>query len=273
MIILAVLSAGLAAALVARPPLSRIVLRRLATRASEVEIVRRRRVEPTALLTMLILLGVPAVVGPTLGRKAFWLCIPMMIMLATVGVIVRRALRRRRAGESRKEVAQACAILAAQVRIGQPPLIALRSAAEDCEVLRPAVSTADLGGDLPARWLGQSGEPGRAGLGDLARAWRLSSATGSGMAEALDDVSAALSDDETLGLVIGSESAGPRASGKVMAALPLVGVALGYLIGGDPLDFLINSGAGWACLIAGAILVSAGVLWMERVADQASGER
>ncbi|SDS52846.1 type II secretion system F family protein [Microlunatus soli] len=273
MIIFTVLVAGLAAAIAVRPPLSRIVLRRLSVEASEIEPRRRRRIHAGLVVPATLAIGVPALIGLAWGRQAFWLCVPIMIMAGTGWVIIKRALRRRRAADNSREVAQACAVLAAQVRIGQPPLVALRSAAQDCPVLRPAVATADLGGDMPNGWLRQSREAGRAGLADLARAWRLSSTTGSGMAEALDDVSEALVADESLGLVIGSEAAGPRASGKVMAALPLVGVALGYLIGGDPLDFLINSGAGWACLIAGAALAAAGVLWMERVADHASGGR
>lgn len=271
MIFLTVIMTGCAAGLAVRPPPDRSAMRRLRAAPIERAARRRRRGDRTMIIVAVIILAPPLLLGSALGQRFGWLAVPVMIMVATGWLVVLRGRRRRRTRQSRREVAQACSILAAQVRIGQPPLVALRSAAEDCAVLRPALATAELGGDVAGRWLDQSREPGRAGLADLARAWQLSTATGSGMAEALEDVSAAMVADESLSLVIGSEAAGPRASGKVMAALPLVGVGLGYLIGGDPIDFLINSAAGWGCLIAGAVLAAVGVLWMEQVADRAGG--
>jgi tight adherence protein B len=273
MILLSMLAAGLAICLWLGPSRSRTGLRRLAAVATGAQ--QRRWRGPSKALVALVagMMLPPALLAVVVGRQAAWLSVPVMIILGTVGLIWWRSQRRRRAGACRKEVAQACSMLAGQVRIGQPPLIALRSAAEDCAVLRQAVATADLGGDVIACWHAQSTHPGQSGLDDLARAWQLSVATGSGMGEALDDVAEGLAADESLALVVDSEAAGPRASGKVMAALPLIGVGLGYLIGGDPVAFLINTSAGWACLTAGAALAALGVLWMERVADRATSWR
>ena len=273
MIMVAMLLAACAAGLAVRPPPDASLARRLRAAPVQRSSRLRRRIDRSTLVLVVIMIGVPLSAGLILGRRVGWLSVPMMIMVATAVIIARHAGRRRIADRHRREVSQACSMLAAQVRIGRPPLLALRSAAEDCPVLRPGLATADLGGDVPGRWIDQSREPGRAGLAELARAWQLATVTGSGMAGALQDVTEALIADESLGLVIGSEAAGPRASGKVMAALPLVGLALGYLIGGDPIRFLIDTPAGWACLAAGAVLVAVGVLWMERVADQASGGR
>ena len=262
--------AGLAAWLLIGPAPISSVRRRLAPVADQTIESNRPRSTFRIVAPVIGLLFGPVLAAVVFGVRGFWLSIPVMIIAVTVLIVVRRALARRRAAARRREVAQACSVLAAQVRIGQVPLAALRSAADDCPILRPAVATADLGGDVTARWHAQAAGPGQSGLADLARAWDLSTISGAGMADALDDVAEGLAEDESLGLVINSEAAAPRASGKVMAALPVVGIGLGYLIGGDPVGFLTGSPWGWACLVGGSTFAAAGVLWMEAVADRAA---
>ena len=53
-----------------------------------------------------------------------------------------------------------------------------------------------------------------------------------------------------------------------MAVLPLCGIGLGYVLGGDPIDFLVSGPFGWACLVGGASLAAVGVLWIEALARQ-----
>ena len=53
-----------------------------------------------------------------------------------------------------------------------------------------------------------------------------------------------------------------------LAVLPLCGVGLGYLLGGDPIAFLVSGPLGWACLIGGAVFAACGVLWIEWLARQ-----
>jgi tight adherence protein B len=222
-------------------------------------------------LPILTAVVVPVVLGLLTGRRGFWLGIPAMIIFVTVLTLVRAGAARRRTREARRQVAQVCSILATQVRIGQPPLVAVRSAAEDCPVLQPAVALVELGGDPAMAWHRQAATPGYRGLSELARAWQLATRTGADLADALDKVADGLFEDEAVGLVVASEAAGPRASGKIMAVLPLAGLGLGYAIGGDPVQFLTSSPYGWACLVIGTVLACAGVLWMERVADRAVG--
>ena len=52
-------------------------------------------------------------------------------------------------------------------------------------------------------------------------------------------------------------------SDKIMAALPLCGIGIGYVIGGRPLHLLVSGPLGWACLLGGVLLASAGVLWID----------
>jgi tight adherence protein B len=272
-IVMSVALAGVAGFLFFRQSVGQVLPRRLAPvveRSEATATPGARRI--TLVLIIASAIGLPVLMGSVFGPRGVGLSLPAMIITGTVLLLSRRGARRRRAMRTRREVAHACSVLAAQLRIGQVPITALRSVADDCPVLRPAVATADLGGDFTAQWFRQSTRPGQAGLADLARAWRLAERTGAGMAETLDDVAEALAQDEDLSLLINSEAAGPRASGRMMALLPLAGIVLGYFIGGDPVAFLLTDPYGWTCLTGGALLACAGVLWMERVADRAAVE-
>jgi hypothetical protein len=70
--------------------------------------------------------------------------------------------------------------------------------------------------------------------------------------------------------VVNSELAAARATSKVMAALPPCGIAIGYLLGGDPARWLLARPAGWTCLLTGIFLACAGVLWIEVLAQRAA---
>ncbi len=262
----ALLLAGIAAALFVGAPPGRRWRQRLAAPAADQPVPQRPSTRQNLLVILMLVVSLWAAAVLD-GGQGLWCTTAAAMVAGTVTVLARRGARRRSAARRRRAVAHACTVLAGQIRIGQVPLTALRSAAEDCPVFSGAVATAELGGDVVAHWHRQAREAGRHGLADLARAWQLAQSTGAGMAQVLDQVAETLHEDESLALVVASEAAGPRASGKIMALLPLVGIGLGYLIGGDPIRFLFGSAAGWACLVAGTALSCGGVLWMDRVAD------
>ena len=170
------------------------------------------------------------------------------------------------------EVARACSALAAQLRVGQVPSVALGVAAEDFTVLREARDAQDLGGDVTRVWHSQAQRPGYAGLLDLARAWQVSSRSGAPMSAVLEHVAEGLADDQSLRAVVAGELSAPRATGKVMAVLPGCGVGLGYLLGGEPIGWLLAGPLGWGCLLGGVVLACLGVLWIEALAHQAAGQ-
>jgi tight adherence protein B len=168
-------------------------------------------------------------------------------------------------------VAHACAVLASYVRVGQVATDALVRAAEDCAVLTPAARTQQIGGDVPAAWRAQAAGPGCGGLADLAQAWQVSLRTGAPLSVSLEQVAVGLTADQSLRAVVAGELSAPRATGKVMAVLPLLGIGLGYALGGRPLAWLLAGPVGWACLLGGVLLAAAGVTWIERLARAADG--
>jgi tight adherence protein B len=206
------------------------------------------------------------------GVRGAVLSLALAVVGGTVAGLTRQRRRRRSALKGRVEVARACAALAAQLRVGQVPSEALAVAATDCAVLREARDTQDLGGDVIRVWRNQARQPGYAGLLDLARAWEVSSRSGAPMSAVLEHVAEELAADQSLRAVVAGELSAPRATGKVMAVLPGCGVGLGYLLGGQPIGWLLAGPLGWGCLLGGVVLACLGVLWIEALAHRAAGQ-
>jgi tight adherence protein B len=196
-----------------------------------------------------------------------------MIAVLTMLRLIRLRNRGRRAAAARADVAHACRVLAGQLRVGRIPADAVRVAAVDCPVLGTASSLLELGSDPVRHWRDESARPGYAGLLVLARAWSVATRTGAPLAPSLERVAEALGRDLAVERLVFGEAAAARATAKVMAAMPICGIGLGYLIGGRPLQFLVSGPLGWACLVGGLAAAAAGVLWIDwlsRTAEESS---
>jgi tight adherence protein B len=51
----------------------------------------------------------------------------------------------------------------------------------------------------------------------------------------------------------------------MLAGLPVIGIALGQLIGAEPVAFLLAPGAGGWLLVIGVLLACGGLLWSDRI--------
>lgn len=195
-----------------------------------------------------------------------------LVVAGVTGWLIRERLRTRAARQTQLDVAQACQVLASHLRVGQVPTEALAVASTDCPVLTEARQVHDVGGDVCTVWRQQGRAPGAGGLVELARAWQVSTQTGAPLSATLEQVAVSLSAEQSLRAVVAGELASPRATSKVMAALPVCGIAMGYLLGGDPIHWLLAGPAGWACVIGGVLLAGAGVIWIEQLARQATAQ-
>jgi tight adherence protein B len=233
---------------------------------------RRHRRSWIYLAIMIILLILIVLAGYFAGPRGAVLACAILLIGTTAARLAVQYRRRRSSLRARADVAHACAVLASYLRVGQVPSAALAIAAADCPVLREGHRARTLGGDVVQVWRQQARRAGHSGLLELARAWQVSTETGAPMSSTLDQVAASLAADQALTRVVNSELAAARATGKVMAVLPGCGIAIGYLLGGDPARWLLARPAGWACLMAGVLLACAGVLWVEALARHASAE-
>jgi tight adherence protein B len=271
--------AGLAAWLAVGRPTEQRLRTRLDAGLSEIKetplrAAQRRHPRPSwsSVVVLIIVLTLIIAIGYLANVRGAVLACASFVAGATVARLITHHRRRRSALRARADVAQACTVLASYLRVGQVPSAALAIAAADCQVLRKGHQAATLGGDVVEVWRQQSRRAGHSGLLELARAWQVSMETGAPMSATLDQVAASLAADQALTRVIDSELATARATSKVMAALPACGVGIGYLLGGDPGRWLLAGPSGWACLLVGVLLACAGVLWIEGLARQASGE-
>ena len=117
--------------------------------------------------------------------------------------------------------------------------------------------TGDLRGALER--LGR--RPGGAAAADLALLWGLSERTGCSLVGPVQRLRDAERGESAVRRELAAQLAGPRATARLLAGLPVVGVALGAGLGADPLGFLLGTTAGFACLAAGGVLVALGLLW------------
>jgi tight adherence protein B len=175
-------------------------------------------------------------------------------------------------------------MVAVQVRAGAAPALAWRTA---LEVLG---ATPAPGGERgvddastnlapePSAWLRSVAAPGagraphrrpdascRTAAAAAAAGWQLAERTGAPLADVLDSVASTLREEASVTAQVEAALAGPRATARLLTALPVAGVALGQLIGARPLSVLVTSGAGRTCAALGILLMLAGHVWMRRL--------
>lgn len=175
----------------------------------------------------------------------------------------RRRMRVRRAAA----VIELCDALSAELRAGLPALVAIERAAGVWSGWAPITTMARIGGDVPGALRAASTDPGAGGLGTLAAAWEVAERSGAALADVLDRIAAGLRSDEDARAEVVAALAAPRATAKMLAALPIFGLGLGYSIYADPLDFLLHTTVGLGCLGAGVTLALVGLSWVEHLAD------
>lgn len=205
----------------------------------------------------------------------FWLLLllgvlPWGISLGAISLALAEGVHQVRGratiSSNRAAVVEACQSLSAQLRAGRIPSVALERAAAGSDVLFSTLAAQRVGADVPAALRDQARVPGCEGLDRLAAAWQLCARTGASLVPVTWQVSESLRAAQANALAVEAELAAPRATGRLLALLPILGVAMGFLAGGDPLTFLLGSVAGQWCLCAAVVLMCCGLVWVERLA-------
>jgi tight adherence protein B len=164
------------------------------------------------------------------------------------------------------------AAFAAELDAGARPADALRAAALSGDGVPAPPAGADrttLAGELaahtdPAVALAGCEAPA---LRQLAVAYRVCRSAGIRLAPVATTLAGQARADAVRAGELTAALAGPRSSGRLVAALPVIGVALGALLGAAPQHILLHTAAGAACLAAGGLLDLAGLRWLGRLAD------
>lgn len=175
----------------------------------------------------------------------------------------------RRVIEGSDGAADAVLRVAVLLQAGVTPVRAWRYLADGGDAVASAVCRrVDEGAPFPAamRALGGSWT-------EVAAAWSVSASVGAPLADTLRSFAAALRDARETADQVRVALAEPAGTARLMAWLPLVGVALGGALGLDTLGILVTQPAGIACLVGGVALVVIAQRWTARLVRRAQPER
>lgn len=179
----------------------------------------------------------------------------------------RRLRRRSIQTRARRAAVELVAAFAAELRAGQPVRQAFVRAQQSSpgDVAAHAVAVADLGGDVPRALELIAAKSELPVLRSLGALWRVAEGSGAGLAQAADRLAIAEAESELARAELSAQLAGPRATARVLAGLPLLGMLLGSGLGASPLAWLLGSFWGWLILAAGCALEVAGLWWISRL--------
>lgn len=107
---------------------------------------------------------------------------------------------------------------------------------------------------------------------ELYAACMLSSRLGCEMSRCLDAVAASLKRQQLLDGLRDNALAMPKATVKLLMALPMLTVILGEGMGAQPMRFLLGDAKGWACLGFAGCCYAIGLTWIHALMRQKDGQ-
>lgn len=198
-------------------------------------------------------------------------------VLATGSLLFRRSVAERRRRQGMTDVVLALRMLGRELRSGAEPSAAADRAivtarGEGAAVLAGLSQLVRVGDrsqtSLAGPVLPVLASPGSAALARLAVGWRLTAKYGVALAPMVDSLASELAEQLAADAQRAGQVAGPRTSGYVMAALPLLGLALGSGMGAEPIRVLLDSPVGNILLLVGVTLICSGLLWAARIVGE-----
>lgn len=162
----------------------------------------------------------------------------------------------------RQGAAEFVLALADELSTGLPLDTAVTRAAEGMPWLAHTARAARMGGDIAQALRQDASRFDVAVLASLSAAWQVASGSGAGLAVASRNLGHAAMERERARRELASEMAGPRATARVLAFLPVIGLLLGSGFGGSPWAWLTSTPLGLAVLAVGLALEFLGLAWV-----------
>jgi len=160
--------------------------------------------------------------------------------------------RKQKSSDGEGEVLRA---FIAELRTGQPTHAAFCSAQAGYVAWPRALRAAQWGADVS--------EPLREENPALAACWQVNARTGAPLIPMIEQLVESRTEDARTRTALAAALAGPRATARMLALLPVIGIALGTLLGTQPLTWLW--GPGLPAFLAGGILAAAGAWWTRSI--------
>jgi len=209
-------------------------------------------------LFIVLLVGV----GGALAKWAAFIVAAGELIATSAWLLTRQAVERQGVSNEHK-IIKACGMIAGQLEAGEIPAQAMLNTAEDVPLLASVAGTIQIGGDVPAELHFLAGRPGCSGLDWLARSWQLCERTGMPLSPVIRRLSDTLRQQGIVRDQRRAELASAKSTSRLLAGLPAIGMAMGFFVGADPIEFLTDSLAGHLCLVCAASLISGGLIWTQ----------
>ena len=156
----------------------------------------------------------------------------------------------------------------AELAAGHPPQTAMARALYPNNGWPRTAAACSWGGDIPQA-LEHDGSEHPAAL-RLAACWRVTERTGAPLVDVVQRLAAAERDMDEARVHMHSALAGPRATARMLALLPVIGVGLGFVMGVNPLGWFLSTVWGMTVLALGIALVGVGIWWTNRIVARAA---
>ncbi|WP_072802931.1 type II secretion system F family protein [Rhodococcoides yunnanense] len=191
---------------------------------------------------------------------------------ATVWTRHRRASRGRAHDAEIEFLTAGLDVVIGELGVGTHPALACATAASEgggsaAVAFGRAAGRARLGGDAHAG-LALPDSVVSAELSRVSAAWKVSDEYGLGLVEPLTAARADVLSRRQFRDRTRASLAGARATGTVLACLPVLGILLGQLMGANPLAVLLGGGIGGVLLVVGSVLVCAGLAWTDAITER-----
>ena len=155
--------------------------------------------------------------------------------------------------------------LVSELQAGLPARTALTRAGEDHAQLCPrTLAAARFGGDVVEAM--RADAPNAPVLRAVAAAWQVGENSGAGLVTALETLLVSARASEDVRRQLAAQLAAPKATARMLTALPIIGLLMGLMLGGDPLGWLLLTAPGLLCLFGGMALTGLGAWWTHRIA-------
>jgi tight adherence protein B len=199
-----------------------------------------------------------------------------VVLAGTAGLRYQRRRRSSRGMDESRQLETAIDVLVGELRVGAHPAHAFAVAADEtagrvADSCRAVAARARLGADVTAglRSVAETSVLA-AQWNRLAVCWQLASEHGLAMSTLMRAAQRDIAERQRFSGHVVSAMAGARATAAILAALPVLSVLLGQLIGAHPVAFLLAGHVGGWLLIVGVTLVCGGLLWSDRITDRAA---
>lgn len=219
-----------------------------------------------------------SLVGGLSLALAVWLVIPSVSHQRLMSVHGRDPLskdvlltwfdrRRRSEAAPTEKLSAALRSLTSELRAGVAPGEALARAAGTPPLWPNALTAARLGEAVDSGFLADAERNAElaTSLRQLAACWHVGVTRGSGLAVSVERLALSLRTQQELHTTLRNELAAPRATSRMLAFLPVVGVGMGYLLGADPIAWFFSSSIGAMVFAIALVLTLAGSAWTRAI--------